>query len=75
MLHVLPEYSRCMLHASSPAVAVLLQGAVQTDVSSALLLSGFINCQSSCTDGVTQVRRGCLSWCCLPISMHTSAGV
>jgi hypothetical protein len=47
-----------MLLTPGAAVSATLlpkQGAVQTDVSSALLLSGFINCQSSCTDGVTQV--------------------
>lgn len=46
-----------LLAPNSPVNLTLLpkQGAAQTDISSALLLSGFINCQSSSMDGVTQV--------------------
>jgi hypothetical protein len=41
---------------------------LQADVSSVMLLSGFTNCQSSCSNGVTQVSV----WCCADclVRMH-----
>jgi hypothetical protein len=66
--------SACLLGDDVPVLPDL-----QADIDSVMLLSGFTNCQSSCSAGVTKVCILPLSsrwwWCALVICMHEFAKV